>query len=86
LMEMVMSHNQAYLEQFQNDLRQQRFAMIVSDPQNDHLYDRDHNFVDENNLWVMEVARPILCYYKPADPADVELDVTMYIPSSQACK
>ncbi|MGA2491100.1 MAG: hypothetical protein ABSF99_13115 [Anaerolineales bacterium] len=86
LMEMVMSHNQAYLHQFQSDLRQHRFAMIVVGPQYDHLYKRDHGFSEENNLWVLDVSQPLLCYYQMANSPGMEPDVALYIPSSQPCK
>ena len=86
LMEMVISHNQAYLSQFQNDLRNQRFAMIVADPQYDHLYGNERSFAAENNLWVMDVSRPLLCYYQSANPPGMDPEVSIYIPSSQPCK
>ncbi len=86
LMEMVMSHNQAYLSQFQNDLRNQRFAMIVADPQYDHLYGNDRSFAAENNLWVMDVSRPLLCYYQSANLPGMDPAVSIYIPRSQPCK
>ena len=86
LMEMVMSHNQAYLDRFQSDLRQQRFAMIVVEPQYDHLYKRDRSFAEENNLWVLDVSQPLLCYYKMAYPPETDLDVALYLPRSQPCK
>jgi hypothetical protein len=86
LMEMVMSHNQAYLSQFQNDLRNQRFAMIMADPQYDHLYGNDRSFAAENNLWVLDVSRPLLCYYQSANLPGMDPDVSIYIPRSQPCK
>ena len=86
LMEMVMSHNQDYLEQFQNDLRQQRFAIIVVEPQTDHLYQSDRGFAEENNLWVLDVSQPLMCYYQLAYPLETDLDVGLYIPRSQPCK
>jgi hypothetical protein len=86
LMEMVMSHNQAYLDQFQSDLRQQRFAMIVVEPQYDHLYQRDRGFAEENNLWVQDVSKPLLCFYQTADSTGKDLDIALYIPRSQPCK
>lgn len=86
LMEMAMSHNHAYLGQFQSDLGQQRFAMIVAEPQYDHLYQRDRGFAEENNLWVLDVSKPLLCYYELENQPDVELNVSIYIPRSQPCK
>jgi hypothetical protein len=86
LMEMAMSHNQAYLDRFQSDLRQQRFAMIVAEPQSDHIYQREHNFSEENNLWVLDVSQPILCYYELANLPGKEINVSIYLPRSQPCK
>jgi hypothetical protein len=86
LMEMVMSHDQAYLDQFQGDLRVQRFAMIVIGPQYDHLYKRDRSFSEENNLWVQDISEPLLCYYELAYPPEVEFDVAFYLPRNQPCK
>jgi hypothetical protein len=86
LMEMVMSHNLAYLDQFQSDLSQQRFAMIVVEPQYDHLYQRDRGFAEENNLWVVDVSRPLLCYYELLNPPDTEPFVALYVPRSHPCK
>jgi hypothetical protein len=85
-MEMVMSHNQAYLSQFQNDLRNHRFAMIVADTQYDHLYGNERSFAAENNLWVTDVSRPLLCYYQSANPPGMDPEVSIYIPRSQPCK
>lgn len=86
LMEMVMSHNQTYLTQFQNDLRFQQFALVVAEPQYDHLYKRDRSFSEENNLWVLEVSHPLLCYYQLANPPGMEPDIALYVPRSQSCK
>jgi hypothetical protein len=88
LMEMVMSHNQEYLDQFQTDLRQHRFAMIVVGSQRDLIYEHEHPFAEENNLWVEGVSRPLLCYYEMAYPQEVnlDLDVAIYVPRETSCK
>jgi hypothetical protein len=86
LMEMVMSHNQAYLDLFQSDLRQHRFAMIVAEAQYEHLYQRDRGFAEENNLWVQDVSKPILCYYELANQPGMEFNVSVYVPRNQPCK
>jgi hypothetical protein len=86
LMEMVMSHNREYLDRFQNDLRQQRFGMIVAELQTDHFYKRDHGFSEENNLWVVEVTRPLYCYYTMEDPLFRDSDIAIFFPRSQPCK
>jgi hypothetical protein len=85
LMEMVMSHNQPYLEQFQEDLREQRFAGIVADVQNVHFYGRTRAFGEENDLWIQDVSIPLLCYYESAQ-AFADLSTVVYIPRSQPCE
>ena len=85
LMEMVMSHNAAYLEQFQADLKRQRFALIIADTQNVHYYGRTSPFGEENDLWVREVSVPLLCYYQPSVPTN-NLGVVMYLPRQTPCE
>ncbi len=65
LMEMVMSRNGEYLGRFYKDLHDQRFGLIVIDPQVDSLIDGKRSFAPENNLWVLKVTKPLLCYYEP---------------------
>jgi hypothetical protein len=87
LMEMVMSHNRPYLDQFQADLRSQRFGVIIDNPQAILIftYGRWHNFGDENNVWVTEVTTPLLCYYEPATTFQT-FDITIYVPRPQPCE
>lgn len=65
LMEMAMSRNEPYLASFHADLRDQRFAMIVVRDLETSLQGREHSFGEENDAWVEEVSRPILCWYEP---------------------
>lgn len=67
LMEMAMANNQAYLDQFQNDLRTHRFSLIVSEVLNDSIQDQNYQFGEENNAWVTHVTRPLLEYYQVKD-------------------
>lgn len=74
LMEMAISHNDAYLNQFAEDIDQQRFTLIVTDPLFNKITDtREDVLAPENNAWVRNVGRPILCAYEPmvtfSDPA-----------------
>ncbi len=64
-MEMVMSKNPAYLNNFYDDLQSQRFAAIVSDQALEHYKGRDEAWSEEHNVWVQFVSRPLLCYYQP---------------------
>lgn len=63
LMEMAMSRNRGYLDNFHADLENQVFDMIVVDRLSTQIQTREHNFAEENNAWVEEVSRPILCNY-----------------------
>lgn len=65
LMEMAMANNSNYLNEFYDDLRNQRYALIVSEPLKIIYQDRTNSFGEENNAWVKRVAEPILCYYEP---------------------
>ena len=64
LMEMAMAENEAYLEAFHNDLKNQRFALIVSEPLYDQHKDENAIFGEENNAWVTQVSQVVLCYYE----------------------
>ena len=63
LMEMAMSRNRTYLNQFHADLESHHFDLIVVDNLSTQIQGRDHNFSEENNAWVEEVSIPLLCHY-----------------------
>lgn len=64
LMEMAMSRNRPYLEQFYADLHERRFALIVAEDQK-FTQQKQGAFVEENVAWVRFVGAPLLCNYKP---------------------
>ena len=66
LTEMEMSNNSLYLERFYTDLRQHRFALIVSDPLYTGRQGSLREFGEENDAWAERVAEPLLCAYQPA--------------------
>ena len=63
LMEMAMSGNQTYLDQFYKDLASHRFAAIITRAQR-VVKKTDEPFSEENNVWIDAVSRPLLCYYQ----------------------
>ena len=70
LMEMVMANYQPYLENLYDDLREQRYAAIVTDPLFERIKDpEDEAAAEENNLFIRRVTRPLLCYYEPPSPS-----------------
>jgi hypothetical protein len=64
LTEMVMSNNEKYLDQFYQDLRRHRFALIIAETQGYYLSKKNSTFYEENNLWVNAISAPLLCEYK----------------------
>ncbi len=65
LMEMAMAGNPAYLGQLHQDLKEQRYDLIVSEPLAVRFKGSGKSFGEENDAWVKNVAEPILCYYEP---------------------
>lgn len=65
LMEMAMSHNMDYLNQFYDDLHRHRFVLIVARKQGTSIQDTEESFADENNAWTTMIATQLLCEYEP---------------------
>ena len=63
LLEMVMAGNRDYLDQFETDMRTQRFDLIITDPLFETYKESGENWAEENNVWVDAVSVPILCNY-----------------------
>jgi hypothetical protein len=64
LMEMAMSGNSDYLGQFERDLREHRFDLIVTGEVNTIIKGPQDAFPEENNVWVEHVSIPLLEYYQ----------------------
>jgi hypothetical protein len=65
LMEMAISNNQAYLGRFWDDIDDQRFAYIITDPLNTNIYEEHEDTLSaENNAWVRQISKPVLCAYE----------------------
>lgn len=65
LTEMSMAEHGSYLEQFEEDLRSRRFSLIVANRQQRFLRDPATDaFAEENNAWVINIARPLMRYYE----------------------
>jgi hypothetical protein len=76
LMEAAMSNAQDYLGRLYKDLKQQRFALIVSEPLSTRYKSPQSSFGSENNAWVRRVSETILCYYTPVETLrDVQMQV-----------
>jgi hypothetical protein len=79
LMEMSISGNEPYLDQFHADLSSHRFAMIVADKQFTVIKTATDSFPEENNAWVRRVSIPLLCDYAPYITFD-DLNVQIFLP------
>lgn len=64
LMEMAMSNNTAYLDQFHQDLQSHRFSLIVIEPvYPKKLATSSHSFAEEHNCWTEQVSVPLMADY-----------------------
>jgi hypothetical protein len=70
IMEMAMSKNQEYLQNFRADLASGKISAVLVDQLNTQHQDSTHSFGEENNAWVDEVLLPLLEYYEPAYSVD----------------
>ena len=76
LMEMAMAGNAEFFAAFQRDLREHRFALIVSEPITTRIKGRTSKFGEENDVWVKWVSEPLLQEYvlvQPLNAFGVEL-------------
>jgi hypothetical protein len=80
LMEVAMAGDPIYLGRFYDDLRNQRYALIVSEPLSKEEKDGRVNFGLENNAWVKNVSRHVLCYYEPTQTLK-EVQVQLLAPN-----
>jgi hypothetical protein len=65
LMEMVMGGNEEYLAEFRQNIENQEYALIISEPLVVKYKGRGKQFGDENDVYVRQVTEVMLCYYEP---------------------
>lgn len=64
LMEMAMANNQMFFDQFEKDLEEQRFSLIISEPISMVIKGEEDVFSEENNAWETHVTTLIRKYYQ----------------------
>ena len=64
LMEMAMSGNENYLNEFHENLSVQKYTLIITDQQRINYKGREYAFGEENDVWVAQVTVPLLKYYQ----------------------
>lgn len=79
LMEMAMANNQRYFQLFDQDLKDHRFAMIITYPVGESLQDKNSLFNEENNVYVTHVNKPLLTYYQ-AETTIPGLNLQVLVP------
>lgn len=75
----ALSNDQDYFNSFYQDLRSQRFALIINEPTRVVYQTDENNFGEENNAYVKWVSEPLLCYYEPLKTFP-EVGVELLIP------
>jgi hypothetical protein len=87
LMEMAMSGNREYLEQYYADLNDHRFAVIIAEKQKKYTTQKRIPFIEENNAWVRFVGAPLLCAYEPVESLS-STNVQIFVPrqTQSSCK
>ena len=81
-----MSKNRSYLDGFYDDLRHQRFGLIVVDPQKDSLVGEERAFGAENNKWVLKVTYPLWCYYEVLETYGAGIELYVPLAEPMDCK
>jgi hypothetical protein len=82
LMEMAMAGNRKYMDAFYNDMKNQRFSVIITEPLYFEQKGRFIRFGEENNVWVEKVARKIDCYYE-AQRTFPEVNIQILTPREE---
>lgn len=81
LMEMAISGQDAYLQEFYADLASHRFDLIIVNKQYLLFKEKDKAFSEENNAWVKNITIPLMEYYTPAAWLRYT-DSEIYVPRS----
>ncbi len=85
LMEAAMANDEIYLDRFHQELAEKKFALIISEPLSTSLKKPKDDFGAENNAWVNNVSRYILCYYTPIKTLRT-IQMQILTPASQPKK
>jgi hypothetical protein len=79
MMDQALASNQAYFQPYYRDLANRRFSLIVTEVLKVNLKVQAGVFADENDLWVIWVSTPTLCFYEPIMD-DREVGVMLLVP------
>jgi len=79
MMDQAMAGNKEFFYDFYDDLENNRFVLIVSEPIYTSKRDQSHEFSEENNAYVRFVSKYLLCYYEP-DRTFNEFNLQLLVP------
>ncbi len=79
MMDQAMASNAGYFKDYYRDLAAKRFTLIVTEPLKVGLKAESGVFSDENDLWVIWVSMPTLCFYEPVMD-DRDVGVSLLVP------
>lgn len=79
LMNEALSGNADYFSSFYQNLADQRFSLIITEPLRTPVKDSSYEFGEENNAWVKWVSIPVLCYYDEIQTYK-EVNVMLLVP------
>jgi len=79
ILENAMTGNKAYFEKFWQELKENRFAVIIAYPQPKLLQNVSESFAEENNAQITWIGEPLLCYYQETE-IFLNLNVEIYTP------
>jgi hypothetical protein len=79
LMNEALSGNADYFSGFYQNITDQRFSLIVTEPLRTPVKDSTYEFGEENNAWVKWVSIPVLCYYQEIQTYK-EVNVMLLVP------
>jgi len=82
MMDQAMASNEKYFLPYYQDLANQRFALIVTEPLKIDLKSEGGIFSEENDLWVVWVSAPTLCFYEPVI-TDKAVGVQLLVPRKE---
>jgi hypothetical protein len=79
MMDQALASNENYFLPYYQDLANNRFALIVTEPLKVGLKEEGGVFSEENDLWVKWVSAPTLCFYEQVH-TDKTVGIELLVP------
>ncbi len=82
VMDRALAQDIEYLTPLYRDLAEQRFGLIITDPQRIRYSREDEQWDAENDAWVQLITEPLYCYYEPKYSKD-KTHVWFFVPREE---